>query len=73
VGGRHSHWAWGLCGSREVFTQLAQTLRNPVALKPVHGRHTLRLPPDEYTLTTPGWQVRGSPTTLMQRCKKLRS
>jgi hypothetical protein len=43
--------------SREVFTQLAQTLRNPVALKPVHGRHTLRLPPDEFTLTTPGWQV----------------
>eukprot|EP00242_Pyramimonas_sp_CCMP2087_P003666 CAMPEP_0198208018 /NCGR_PEP_ID=MMETSP1445-20131203/11419_1 /TAXON_ID=36898 /ORGANISM="Pyramimonas sp., Strain CCMP2087" /LENGTH=174 /DNA_ID=CAMNT_0043881253 /DNA_START=250 /DNA_END=771 /DNA_ORIENTATION=+ len=43
--------------SREVLQQLSQA-RNRIPLKPIEGRSGLRLPPEEFTLTTPGWQVR---------------
>eukprot|EP00240_Pyramimonas_obovata_P006686 CAMPEP_0118930126 /NCGR_PEP_ID=MMETSP1169-20130426/6920_1 /TAXON_ID=36882 /ORGANISM="Pyramimonas obovata, Strain CCMP722" /LENGTH=172 /DNA_ID=CAMNT_0006872439 /DNA_START=240 /DNA_END=755 /DNA_ORIENTATION=+ len=43
--------------SREVLRQLSQA-RNSIPLKPIEGRTGLRLPPEEFTLTTPGWQVR---------------
>ncbi|KAK3262899.1 hypothetical protein CYMTET_28271 [Cymbomonas tetramitiformis] len=41
---------------REVLQQLSHTL-NAVPLKPISGRPGMHLPPEEQTLTTPGWQV----------------
>jgi hypothetical protein len=40
----------------QVLQQLSQA-RNRIPLKPIEGRSGLRLPPEEFTLTTPGWQV----------------
>mmetsp|Transcript_39731 Transcript_39731/g.55164 ORF Transcript_39731/g.55164 Transcript_39731/m.55164 type:complete len:186 (-) Transcript_39731:8-565(-) len=43
--------------TREVLAHLAQ-VRNAVPLRAISGRVGLRLPPEEFTLTQPGWQVR---------------